>query len=104
MIMCEHVCVLSVFVCACVYGHAKCVCCVLCVFMCMGDVLLCSYVCMNAHVQWISDVSLECSSHILTEAGSLIGPGVYRGLQCPTMLPWLVTGTPVLMHTGKFLI
>lgn len=61
----EHVCMHAKCVYACVYVHAKCV-------------FLCSCMCMHAHVQLISDVFLDCSSDILTKAGSLADPGVYR--------------------------
>lgn len=59
--MSMYVCMLSVFFCV----HVR-VC-----------VLLCSCMSMHAHVQLISDVFLDCSSDILTEAGSLTDPGVY---------------------------
>lgn len=94
MLMC--MCMLSVFVC----------------YVCSWEwryVLLCSCVCMykcvHVHAQLISDVFLDYSSRTFTEAGSLIGPGVYRGLQinhhAPLVGDW--NASPPCMQ-NKFLI
>lgn len=77
-----YVCIQSVLMCMCMLSVF--VVCYVCSWA-WRYVALCScvcvYMCVRVHVQLMSDVLLHCSSRTFTEAGSLFGPGVYRGSQ-----------------------